>query len=464
MSPTEGEGQRILLVDPSGRLRESLEEDLVATGYGVSTVTSAAECLDHVKHDEVGGVVSLCDLPEMDGPSLLRSVRISNPCLPVVLVDAEEGSMEVAIPSAVSGVVTGDVDAETIVAKLEELLNEETESLQRYQHLIETSPAPINIFDREGNSIWCNDAVVDIFGLDSQAEFLDRSILELIHPDDRELARAEISAVVDEKEPTGPTRMRLQRDDGEVRYIRVSTAIGQFLGADIGQAIAIDETERIERERQLKILDNWLRHNIRNKMTVIAGLAEEIQAGRIDDAAASARAIQMQADSLVEQADREHRIIQVLDTSRDQSHVSVAVDDLVARVVDEVRHDYPEASISVDSTAPFQADAIAELDVAITELVENAVVHNDTDRPEVAVEVAESAAEHGVVRIADNGPGISEMERKCLQLDEEIDQLHHGSGLGLVLVYWVTRLSGGSITVADNEPRGSVVTLTLPKS
>ncbi|MUW14465.1 PAS domain S-box protein [Halorubrum sp. CBA1125] len=464
MPSSKGDNPHILLVDPPGRLQEHLATELTAAGFGVSTATSAAECLAHVERNEVDGVVSLSDLPEMDGATLLRSIRISNPFLPVVLFSAADDSMEAAVPSAVSETVAVDAEPEAVIVKLERLIHGERESSRRYRHLIETSPASINIFDRDGNSIWCNDAAVDLLGQDSREEFLGRSILELIHPDDRDLARAEIRSVIDEKESAGPTRMKLRRDDGEIRYVRVSTAIGQFLGADIGQAVAIDETGRVERERQLQILDNWLRHNIRNKMTIIRGLAEEIQADRTDDVAAASRAIQKHANSLVEQADQERRIIRILELSPDRTHVSVDVGDLVARVVTDAREDYPEAAISIASKEAFHADAIAELDIAIAELVENAVVHSDAEPPEVTVEVEDVAADHGVIRIADNGPGIPEVEQRCLQLDEEIDQFHHGSGLGLVLVYWVIRHSNGDITVADNDPRGSVVTITLPKA
>ena len=46
------------------------------------------------------------------------------------------------VSPAVSGAVAGDVDAETVVAKLERLMNGEIERLHRYQHLIETSESP----------------------------------------------------------------------------------------------------------------------------------------------------------------------------------------------------------------------------------------------------------------------------------------------------------------------------------
>jgi signal transduction histidine kinase len=40
--------------------------------------------------------------------------------------------------------------------------------------------------------------------------------------------------------------------------------------------------------------------------------------------------------------------------------------------------------------------------------------------------------------------------------------LQHSDGLGLWLVTWVVRSSGGDLTLDDADPRGSRVTLRLP--
>lgn len=45
---------------------------------------------------------------------------------------------------------------------------------------------------------------------------------------------------------------------------------------------------------------------------------------------------------------------------------------------------------------------------------------------------------------------------------ERETQLEHASGLGLWLVRWTVSLSGGDLSFGENEPRGSVVTLSLP--
>lgn len=127
-----------------------------------------------------------------------------------------------------------------------------TEGEQRYQQLIQTSPAPINLFDASGEVIWGNDAVVNLLGLASREQLVGRSVFEFIHPDDRYTAEEELTAVVEEKHSTGPTTMQLERDDGEIRTIRVATAPGRYHGRDIGQAVVIDVTELNQMQEELE--------------------------------------------------------------------------------------------------------------------------------------------------------------------------------------------------------------------
>lgn len=472
MTTDEGHERQVLLVGEMSH--RDLEEKLVGSGYDVTTVSSAGDCLSRIQREDLDGIISAYTLPDIDGLTLLRSVRVSYPLLPFVLVP-ESGSETLAsdaMAAGASGYVPHDAEAEGVVSRIENCLQRgrtwtegEDEGQQRYRHLIETSPAAINVFDENGVSIWCNQAVLDLLGLDGRDEFIGRTLFDVIHPEDHDVAKREIEKVVERKESVGPTRMRLRTPDGNVRYIQVSTAIGRFFGADIGQAVAIDVTDREERDRQLQILDQWLRHNIRNEMTVIQGLAEDIEAGMADDVEATARDIQTHATRLVEQTNHERRIVDVLTSRADHNRTTIDITQTVERQAQESRSTDPDADIELGRLDAFEATALPKIEAAVAELVENAVQHNDTDTPTVRIEVeCEPTADEGVVRVADDGPGIPEDEREALLLDREIDQLHHGSGLGLIFVYWTVRLSGGELAFAENEPRGSVVSITLPKA
>ncbi|MGM0399219.1 MAG: ATP-binding protein, partial [Halobacteriota archaeon] len=64
--------------------------------------------------------------------------------------------------------------------------------------------------------------------------------------------------------------------------------------------------------------------------------------------------------------------------------------------------------------------------------------------------------------VEDDGPGIPDHEKAVLREGEETP-LAHGSGLGLWLVYWIVTMNGGRLEISDNEPRGTVVEIDLPR-
>jgi signal transduction histidine kinase len=104
-----------------------------------------------------------------------------------------------------------------------------------------------------------------------------------------------------------------------------------------------------------------------------------------------------------------------------------------------------------------------QLQVALDNLITNAVKHNDSVMPEVTVRVARHVDSGPPLEITvrDNGPGIPEQERKAMTVGEETP-LVHSSGIGLWTVHWIARTLGWNLSVESNDPSGAMVTLLIP--
>ena len=107
----------------------------------------------------------------------------------------------------------------------------------------------------------------------------------------------------------------------------------------------------------------------------------------------------------------------------------------------------------------------------IINLVDNAVealggsaaaARPDGSRPTIVVETRQDAV-NGVARItvSDNGPGIPPADRDKLFMPYYSTK-RRGSGLGLAIVRRIIAEHGGSIEVADNQPKGTAFTIELP--
>lgn len=222
---------------------------------------------------------------------------------------------------------------------------------------------------------------------------------------------------------------------------------------------ALDVTDRHRREEMIEVLDRVLRHNLRNDMNIILAAAQRIADGEGDPERAAAR-VRETTDDLLELADTARDIRGVVDPDRDRDYGAVDPASVVTTACDRAEADGATVRAAVDGDLPTVPDPGLEL--AIRELVDNAVEHAGaapTVEVSVGVDPGADEDEQVRVRVADDGPGLPEMEQRVLTGRRETP-LQHGQGLGLWLVYWVVREAGGdlSVTVAD----GTAVELRLP--
>lgn len=462
MARSPADEATVLLTTGTSSLATRLASPLAAASFEVVTVETAGACLDALRDDDIDAVMIAHQLPDLTGLKLIRAIRLTHPNIPILFApdEGEERLAQAAIEAGVNAYVPVSDGPEAVIARLRTALTAdrrfELDSSPRYRHMIEAAPMPINTFDADGVTIWCNDRVVELLELDGREAIIGTSIFEYIHPDDRDLASAELETVIEGKQATGPTEMRLLTANDTVRHVAVTTAIGEFLGAEIGQAIVLDQTDQYHRDRQLRFLEEWLRHNIRNEANVIHGLANDLAAGLADPANAG-EVIAERAKALLEQADRERELVQML---RDPPEPNLKkVDDIVETVVRDAKERAEGVSVELAENEPFHAQTVPGLEEAIEELVSNAIVHGGSS---VSVTVSvDEGADHGAVTVADDGPGIDEREIRHLEVDSQVGQLTHGRGLGLVYVDWIARLSGGELAI-DTDADGGLVRLLLP--
>jgi two-component system nitrogen regulation sensor histidine kinase NtrY len=97
----------------------------------------------------------------------------------------------------------------------------------------------------------------------------------------------------------------------------------------------------------------------------------------------------------------------------------------------------------------------------VINLVDNAIEAMDR-KGEIVIETQLDRANRLVrVIVADDGPGIPEVEREKLFLPYYSTK-RRGSGLGLAIVRRIIAEHGGSVEVGDSSPHGTRFTIELP--
>jgi signal transduction histidine kinase len=221
-----------------------------------------------------------------------------------------------------------------------------------------------------------------------------------------------------------------------------------------------DVTDREEQARQLQVFHRVLRHNIANGMNIIRGTAELMADRTTGEDEMAAERIVDEVDQLLGLTEKHRAVVGLLGDRPEPTPRELS--EPVREVVQGLRRSHPGMTVELDDPGSTRVLAISKIGLAVQELLTNAVVHSGTDP---LIEVAIDRDEETVsLQIADQGPGIPSEEARILTGGQEVDPLHHGVGMGLWLVYWIVNLSEGTITVRDNHPRGSVVSIELQRA
>jgi signal transduction histidine kinase len=238
---------------------------------------------------------------------------------------------------------------------------------------------------------------------------------------------------------------------------------GGIAGLLIGVS-TIRETVNAERVRQqrdtLVFVNELLRHNVLNGMNVIQGNAHILREHVDEEGERYLDVSEERSERIVELIQNVRVLVRSVSKENDLAPVDVAA--VVESEVGSARLSYDDATFHVETPEQARARADELLSAVFENLLSNAVEHNDTDDPTVEVTV-ESGDETVVVRVADDGPGIPDDHKETYFAPGEQDEDSVGQGIGLYLVETLVERYDGEIDVADNDPRGSVFTVELPR-
>jgi len=139
----------------------------------------------------------------------------------------------------------------------------------------------------------------------------------------------------------------------------------------------------------------------------------------------------------------------------------IALGPALAPLLDDFTKQHPDVETDAELLDWTVVGNEAILTLVVHELLTNAIQHSDGSAPRITVTVDEQVAS-GTITVADDGPGIPKQERAVLRSGTETP-LEHGSWIGLLTVQWLISRIGGHMEIRDNSPRGTAVSLSMPR-
>jgi two-component system, OmpR family, sensor histidine kinase CiaH len=139
--------------------------------------------------------------------------------------------------------------------------------------------------------------------------------------------------------------------------------------------------------------------------------------------------------------------------------------DLVRDVVHQFEHRYHHRKVVRDiaEEVDLKGDPLL-LKLLVSNLLENANKYSDRNAP-ITCRLYEQEG-HVVLQVLDEGLGIPDEEKekvfdKFYRVGNEQTRTAKGTGLGLYICKKIAKSHDGDITVTDNQPRGTIFTVTF---
>ncbi|WP_203229057.1 sensor histidine kinase [Halobellus captivus] len=229
------------------------------------------------------------------------------------------------------------------------------------------------------------------------------------------------------------------------------------------EAELAEQNSQLERAlQQISILHRILRHNLRNSCNVVTGYVDLLKEGNDVEVDTATEVIESHVEELVRLSEKSHLLRNIV-LDGPGSVRTVDLTSLLEERIAAFQAEHPDVAVETEVPKEQFVSAHSRLADGIDELFENAVKHNDANPPRLWVSIRSEVDDTVDLDVADNGPGVPEIEREVVEKGEE-KPLFHSQGLGL----WIARASvvesGGEIRFVDNDPRGSIARITLPKA
>jgi len=336
---------------------------------------------------------------------------------------------------------------------------ERLDELRLYETIVETIDEAVYVLDAEERFVYVNDRYAGLKQASREA-IVGTSLEEWVPSSTLDRTRGMFAEITDDERTVGRLEYECRRADGgtfpaELRFTDIT-----FVDGTRGRVGVIrDISDRTEGKQQLAAVNHLLRHNLRNRLTVIEGRARQIGEATTGEVASAATAIRDETAALQTTAEKQRLLLELITDPPPRRAIDLrgCLTETIESVADDSR-----ASFRVGDLPPVTVEAVPQLRRAVAELLENAITHDPAPAPSVAVDatVAESGSAVEIT-IADDGPPIPKQERMGLHLTDELSQTNHGTGVGLRFAACVVDRSGGRFGIEAGPSGGNVARMLL---
>lgn len=370
---------------------------------------------------------------------------------------------------------------------LQQSLEAQHESEQRWRAVYENSAAGIALTDLSGRVLTANPAFQSMLGY-MEDELRNISLVQITPEDEREATRSLIAQLVEGEVDEYHVQKRYKSKDGSFVWANASVSLipGTENTPQMLVSIAEDVTERKRAEEALAKAQTELARVMRvtTMGELAASIAHEVNqplAAVVANGHACLRWLAAEPPNEQEAHEAVQRIIRDANRASDvisrirgflkrggphrtQVHVGEMIGDVISLVQDAARtHGVSLHDKSAADLPPVVADRV-QLQQVILNLVMNAIdaMSSVTEQPRILeVGVDRYRADAVLVAVRDSGVGLDPQHRDRI-FDAFYTTKSEGMGMGLAISRSIIEAHGGRLWAIPNDGPGETFQFTLP--
>ncbi|MBP1629894.1 MAG: barA [Bacteroidetes bacterium] len=358
------------------------------------------------------------------------------------------------------------------------------ESETLFKTLSESSQMGIILYDING-TIYVNNTLCYLSGY-SQEEFIGKSPLLFIHPDDRAAYIENLRKRLEGGISSEGYEIRGVTKSGEIRDILVIGSLAKIDGNQIIIGNITDITEKKKSEIELikakekaeesdKLIVSFLQnmsHEIKTPLNSIIGFSQLVCDAIVDnkDLELYSNLISENSEHLV---DIINDVIEMSNIYTNDTNIEIVDFDFFG-LIDEIKSIYLKkaegkglsliSNIDITSNDLIIQSDKQKIKTILSHLISNSIKFTNKGKIDVYSSIANDSLEISVI---DTGIGISDEHQKIIfepfrQIDSGANRTFGGNGLGMHIVKSFIDLLNGHIEIKSELGKGTTVKITIP--
>ena len=351
-----------------------------------------------------------------------------------------------------------------------ELANISLEQRRKYtETVLRNVSAGIISTDRDGVIVTVNRAAETMLDINTD-KVLFQNYRNLLIPEHLSLVDELLKEMKDNNEISVEKQMELMLKDRALTVLLTMTIIRDEDGNDSGIVVVFEDLtqlQKAERAAAWREVARRMAHEIKNPLTPVQLSAQRLQRKYGDKLGEEGSVFKECTQTIIDQVEVLKNLVNEFSRYARMPVTTPTLNDLNAVVADavvlfqdahkDIIFDYKPAQ----SMPKFNLDA-EQINRVMINLLDNAVAAINKKEGKVAITVNyDEQHRKATVIVADDGAGVpASYKRKVF--DPYFSTKKSGTGLGLAIVSSIISDHRGQVTIADNQPTGTIISFQLP--